>query len=303
MTTTTSKRQPPAPNVPLAIWPVGQIPAHEPAIGRYLAECAEHPATMLPALARRIIEEYSKPGDLVVDPMCGIGTTLVEAAALGRRAIGIETERPVGRASPRRTSATFCPRTSVTLSGSGPATPGRSRSCSLTSRAASIWSAPRRPVPVGAGNLDNRQRSQGGSPRPTRAGNHSPSRANLGDVRGDASAGGDGGRSTPPASRCSVPAGCSSWSPRIRRRQGAMFDLAGTHRVPRPGRSASPISSTSSPSMPPSGDGSLVARPSFGQRTAIRKAGDRGRARPPRRPRRRVRPAEAHRSRRPPMAD
>lgn len=47
---------------------------------------------MLPALARRAIETYSDPGDLVVDPMCGIATTLVEAAHLGRRAIGVEIE-------------------------------------------------------------------------------------------------------------------------------------------------------------------------------------------------------------------
>ena len=47
---------------------------------------------MLPALARRAIETYSDPGNLVVDPMCGIGTTLVEAADLGRRAIGVELE-------------------------------------------------------------------------------------------------------------------------------------------------------------------------------------------------------------------
>lgn len=48
---------------------------------------------MLPALARRAIEEYSNPGDLVLDPMCGIGTTLVEGGALGRRCIGIDLER------------------------------------------------------------------------------------------------------------------------------------------------------------------------------------------------------------------
>jgi modification methylase len=47
---------------------------------------------MLPALARRAIETYSEPGALVVDPMCGIGTTLVEAIELGRRAIGVELE-------------------------------------------------------------------------------------------------------------------------------------------------------------------------------------------------------------------
>jgi tRNA G10 N-methylase Trm11 len=47
---------------------------------------------MLPELARRIIGTYSAPGELVVDPMCGIATTLVEAALLGRRAVGVELE-------------------------------------------------------------------------------------------------------------------------------------------------------------------------------------------------------------------
>jgi modification methylase len=47
---------------------------------------------MLPELARRLVAEYCPPGGLVVDPMCGIGTTLVEAAALGRRAVGIDLE-------------------------------------------------------------------------------------------------------------------------------------------------------------------------------------------------------------------
>jgi DNA modification methylase len=47
---------------------------------------------MLPELARRLVAEYCPPGGLVADPMCGIGTTLVEAAALGRRAVGVELE-------------------------------------------------------------------------------------------------------------------------------------------------------------------------------------------------------------------
>jgi modification methylase len=47
---------------------------------------------MLPAMARQAIAAYSRPGDLVLDPMCGIGTTLVEAIHLGRNAIGVELE-------------------------------------------------------------------------------------------------------------------------------------------------------------------------------------------------------------------
>jgi hypothetical protein len=47
---------------------------------------------MLPAIARATIAGYTGPSDLVFDPMCGIGTTLVDAVHLGREAIGVEYE-------------------------------------------------------------------------------------------------------------------------------------------------------------------------------------------------------------------
>ena len=47
---------------------------------------------MLPEIARRAISAYSDRGDLVLDPMCGIATTLVEASHLDRRSIGVELE-------------------------------------------------------------------------------------------------------------------------------------------------------------------------------------------------------------------
>jgi SAM-dependent methyltransferase len=47
---------------------------------------------MLPAIAAHAITHLSQPGDLVLDPMCGIGTTLIEAVHLGRDAIGVEYE-------------------------------------------------------------------------------------------------------------------------------------------------------------------------------------------------------------------
>jgi modification methylase len=37
------------------------------------------PGKMLPANAAAAITRYTAPGDLVADPMCGIGTTLAEA--------------------------------------------------------------------------------------------------------------------------------------------------------------------------------------------------------------------------------
>ncbi len=78
--------------VPLAIWPAAQTTAQYQRAGRYHPGCTAHPGKMLPVLARRIVAEYSRPGDLVVDPLAGTGTTLVEAAILGRRAIGVELE-------------------------------------------------------------------------------------------------------------------------------------------------------------------------------------------------------------------
>lgn len=44
---------------------------------------------MLPALARSVIDTYSDPGELVLDPRCGTGTTLVEAIYAGSHAAGI----------------------------------------------------------------------------------------------------------------------------------------------------------------------------------------------------------------------
>jgi modification methylase len=76
----------------LAVWSCAQTSPQYQRAGRYLPASTAHPAKMLPELAHRIVAEYSPPGGLVVDPLCGIGTTLVEAAALGRRAVGVELE-------------------------------------------------------------------------------------------------------------------------------------------------------------------------------------------------------------------
>jgi SAM-dependent methyltransferase len=62
---------------------------------------------MLPRIAAHAISAYTRPGDLVLDPMCGIGTTLVEAIHLGRHAVGVEYEpRWAGLARLNAASAT-----------------------------------------------------------------------------------------------------------------------------------------------------------------------------------------------------
>lgn len=49
-----------------------------------------HPAVMPAALAQRCVRMTSRPGDFVLDPYAGSGTTLLAAQGLGRRWVGIE---------------------------------------------------------------------------------------------------------------------------------------------------------------------------------------------------------------------
>ena len=54
------------------------------------------PAKFPPQLPNFLIKQLSKPEDVVLDPMLGSGTTLVEAVRLGRRAIGCDID-PLAR--------------------------------------------------------------------------------------------------------------------------------------------------------------------------------------------------------------
>ena len=56
-------------------------------------ECAliyPYPGSMPAYLASRLVDRFSSPGDLVFDPFCGIGTVVLEALRLGRRALGAD---------------------------------------------------------------------------------------------------------------------------------------------------------------------------------------------------------------------
>ncbi len=90
---------------PVSVWNTAPTSAPAQRKGRYVPTSAAHPAKMLPAIAAHAIRTYTRPGDLVLDPMCGIGTTLVEALHLGRNALGIEYE-PQWAYLARRNTAT-----------------------------------------------------------------------------------------------------------------------------------------------------------------------------------------------------
>ena len=49
-----------------------------------------YPARMVPSIARKLILRYSSHGDLVYDPFCGSGTSLVEGTLAGRRVLGVD---------------------------------------------------------------------------------------------------------------------------------------------------------------------------------------------------------------------
>jgi tRNA1(Val) A37 N6-methylase TrmN6 len=76
----------------VSVWATAQTSPAAQRKGRYVPASTAHPAKMLPAVAAYAIAHYTQPGDLVLDPMCGIGTTLIEALHQGRRALGVEYE-------------------------------------------------------------------------------------------------------------------------------------------------------------------------------------------------------------------
>ena len=80
------------PAVPLSVWATAQQAPRTQRAGRYLPGTTAHPARMQPALAAHAIATLTEPGQVVFDPMCGAGTTLVEAMHAGRHAVGIDIE-------------------------------------------------------------------------------------------------------------------------------------------------------------------------------------------------------------------
>ncbi|GGK43775.1 hypothetical protein GCM10010124_40730 [Pilimelia terevasa] len=76
-----------------SVWLTGQASSRDQRRGRYTGDSMAHPGKMLPAIARYLLHTYTDPGDLVLDPMAGIGTSVVEAMHAGRHGIGVEYEQ------------------------------------------------------------------------------------------------------------------------------------------------------------------------------------------------------------------
>ena len=67
------------------MWDINTEPRHKTAGG-----VEDHPAVMPMTLARRCIQITSRPGDTVLDPYAGSGTTLMAAQELGRNWVGVD---------------------------------------------------------------------------------------------------------------------------------------------------------------------------------------------------------------------
>lgn len=58
-----------------------------------------HPTQKPVPLLERLIEIFTDKGDVVIDPCCGSGSTLLAAAQMGRRAYGFEIKKEFYKAA------------------------------------------------------------------------------------------------------------------------------------------------------------------------------------------------------------
>ena len=107
-----------------SVWRILAPRREEKALGR-------HPTQKPLALLSRIISACTRPGDLVVDPFAGSGTTGVAAAALARRFIGIERDAGFAALAARRLAAA---RDGAQAARPGAAAPRRQRAVRRTLR-------------------------------------------------------------------------------------------------------------------------------------------------------------------------
>lgn len=63
-----------------------------------------YPARFIPQIPRLAILKWSQPGDIVLDPFCGCGTTLLESILLERHAIGVDNNAVACLVSKAKTS-------------------------------------------------------------------------------------------------------------------------------------------------------------------------------------------------------
>jgi site-specific DNA-methyltransferase (adenine-specific) len=68
----------------------------------HVIRAGRHPTEKPVGLIRELVQQFSAPGDVVLDPFCGSGTTLRAAKDCRRRAIGIEVDEAYCELAARR---------------------------------------------------------------------------------------------------------------------------------------------------------------------------------------------------------
>ena len=66
------------------------------------------PAKYIPQIPGWVMDQFAKPGDVVLDPFCGSGTTLVEGLLRSRKTIGVDCD-PLACMISRAKTAAVCP--------------------------------------------------------------------------------------------------------------------------------------------------------------------------------------------------
>lgn len=80
---------------PTDVWKISLVSGNSP-------ERTEHPAQYPEELIERIIKVSTNPGDIVLDPFMGSGTTAAVAKKLGRKYVGFELEEEYIEIAKRR---------------------------------------------------------------------------------------------------------------------------------------------------------------------------------------------------------
>jgi site-specific DNA-methyltransferase (adenine-specific) len=91
-----STTEDPTPGAPLGdVWEIGIV-------APVARERTGYPTQKPEALLKRLIEACTEPGDWVLDPYCGSGTTLSVCKQIGRRAVGIDSSPQALKISRKR---------------------------------------------------------------------------------------------------------------------------------------------------------------------------------------------------------